>query len=239
MGKEGPALRRMHNQLKVWEAGRDRRAIFLGCYYLMTINMYQALAQKQFIDTPWVRRWLEHFSDFYFAALSAYEKKAPNIPSPWKMAFDTAKDPNSFVLQLLLLGINAHINFDLILALSNMIGGEWSILSRNKKEARYRDFCMVNQIISSTIDIVEDQVIKPYIPMYGIADDLLGPINEWVTQGFITSWRDRVWRLAVHYAETPDQLDRQRQVRYFEESSSDQAKLFLLSDYTSRFIDLR
>lgn len=232
------SLTRMHAQLNTWELAKDRRSIFLSCYSLMTNNMLAAIQQNRFRDNVWVHRWLNHFSDFYFAALEAYEKKAPNLPLPWRMAFDATKDPNTFILQNLLLGINAHINFDLIIALINMLENEWGSISAEQMESRFQDFCTVNEIIAGTIDLAEDKLLRPYIPLFGLADDLLGPIDEWMTANLITRWRDRVWNLTVQYLNTRDINKQQEQITYFEVSATAQARAFLLSDLTDHFTDL-
>ncbi len=233
-----PELGRMKTQLQIWERSGDRRGVFLSCYSLMTQNMLEAIVQNRFNDNAWVHRWLVHFSDFYFAALDGYERKASNLPLPWKMAFDATRDPNTFILQNLFLGINAHINFDLILALVNVLDPEWGSLSPEKKMVRYQDFCRVNEIIAGTLDLAEDRLLKPFLPLYSLADDLLGPLNEWMAVQFITNWRDRVWRLSVRYLDTKDIQLRQGQIRYIELSATDQARAFLLSDLTDRFTDL-
>lgn len=239
MTKVVVSLRRMEQQIRVWDAGRDRRSIFLTCYSLMTRNMLSALDQKRFHDTPWVRRWVTFFADFYFAALEGYEKKAPNLPLPWKIAFDAARDPNTYILQNLFLGVNAHINYDLIISLSNMLDKEWRTLPPAMRQQRYADFLLVNEVIGGTMDLAEDTLLKPFIPFYGLADTLLGNFNEWMTLRFISRWRDRVWNLSVRYLETPDPIKRQALVQYFEQSAAEQARAFLLSDLTDHFTDMK
>ncbi len=50
MPEEPPALARMTALVEQWEARQDRRAIFLGCYRLMTRNMLDAIEADRFHD---------------------------------------------------------------------------------------------------------------------------------------------------------------------------------------------
>jgi len=66
-----------------WEDAGDRRAIFLGCYTLMTRNMLAALDAGRFRDARWVGALLERFADYYFDALAACEAGDPAAPIVW------------------------------------------------------------------------------------------------------------------------------------------------------------
>ena len=101
---------RMQNIIDTWEAVSDRRAIFLGCYALMTAHMLAAISQGEFEDNAWVSTLLNHFADYYFNALQTYDSMPDDAPIVWRFAFDAAHRPNVHVLRNLVLGINAHIN---------------------------------------------------------------------------------------------------------------------------------
>ncbi|HTP10506.1 MAG TPA: DUF5995 family protein, partial [Anaerolineae bacterium] len=114
MPEEKPVLSRMTTLVDQWEAAHDRRAIFLGCYRLMTRNMLDAIEAGRFHDGAWVARLLERFADYYFAALERFEQDESSAPVVWKLAFDATRDEKVMTLQHLLLGVNAHINHDLV-----------------------------------------------------------------------------------------------------------------------------
>jgi hypothetical protein len=195
-----------------WEATSDRRAIFLGCYALMTRNMLMAIDQGEFEDNAWVSTLLNHFADYYFNALQAYETLPEKAPLVWRYAFDAANQPNIHVLRNLVLGVNAHINFDLVFALSDVLQSEWAAMTTEQRQSRYRDHCLVNKIITDTIDSVQDQIVDRYDARMEIVDKILGPLDEWMTAWMIRDWREQVWLHAVQLVEALDEAERQNMV---------------------------
>ncbi len=203
-----PAVDRMVAVLTQWESAGDRRAIFLGCYTMMTRNMLAALDAGRFHDGPWVRALLEHFAGYYFDALAACEAGAPIAPAVWRRTFAAAGRPKTRALQNLLLGVNAHVNFDLTFAVVDMLAPEWAGLSEVEREARYQDFCQVNRIIAETVDEVQDEVLERYAPAMDLVDKLLGRLDEWIAARMITRWRDEVWRNVVRWLAADDTAER-------------------------------
>ncbi len=192
-----PILQRMQDHLRRWEEAGDRRAVFLRCYSMMTENMLTAVARGEFQDSVWVNNLLHHFADYYFVALEAYEQDPVTAPPVWQIAHDCCKSPRLKALQNLLLGVNAHINYDLVLAVSDVLQDEWEVLSPQQRELRYADHCKVNVIIAQTVDSVQDQVIERYDPEMDLVDKLMGSLDEWLISRLIASWRDQVWRNAI------------------------------------------
>ncbi len=92
MLEEQPVLARMTTLVEQWEAAQDRRAIFLGCYRLMTGNMLDAIDAGRFQDGVWVSNLLHHFTDYYFDALSLYDQSSLVTPPVWKLAHDATRD---------------------------------------------------------------------------------------------------------------------------------------------------
>jgi hypothetical protein len=211
--EERPALIRMTTLVDHWEAAHDRRAIFLGCYRLMTSNMLDAIEAGRFQDAVWVSRLLHRFADYYFDALKLYDQQRPDTPAVWQLAFDATRDEDVMTLQHLLLGVNAHINFDLVFTLVDLLAPEWTELTDERRAQRHADHTLVNRIIGETVDAVQDQVIDRHSPWYDFVDKLLGPMDEWLTSRLISQWREEVWENAVRYlaAATPEEREALRQ----------------------------
>lgn len=202
--QEQAVFQRMSALVDEWEAAHDRRAIFLGCYRLMTRNMLDAIETGQFHDGEWVSQLLAHFAGYYFDALARYERHDPHTPRVWQLAFDATRDEAVMTLQHLLLGVNAHINFDLIFALVDQLAPEWADLSAAQRAERHADHELVNRIIGETVDAVQDQVIERHSPWFDLVDKALGPVDEWLTSHLIAHWREEVWDNAVRYLELDD-----------------------------------
>jgi hypothetical protein len=174
------------------EANQDNRTIFLYCYSMMTSNMLVAIEEQRFHDNEWVERLLHRFADYYFDALTCYEC-GDETPAVWQEVHRVSLTKRLHVIQHLLLGVNAHINYDLVLTLYDMLAPEWESLSPEMRRQRYEDHCLVNTIIGDTIDKVQDEVVEKYSPAMNVVDQLMGRLDEMLLLKLITEWRESVW----------------------------------------------
>lgn len=202
-------LQKMIQQADAWEKSADRRYVFLRCYSMMSTNMVAAIREGQFEDPVWVSNLMQRFAEYYFVALEAYEHKAEPTSKVWKQAHEAAQQHELHVLQNLLLGVNAHINYDLPLSLYDCLCQEWAILDDAQRRSRQNDHETVNAIISGTIDAVQDTVVEPASPIMALVDQVLGRMDEWLLSQLITSWRQEVWNVAIHLLETPEASERE------------------------------
>jgi hypothetical protein len=210
-----------------WEATHDRRAIFLGCYRLMTRNMLDAIEVGRFHDGVWVSHLLHRFADYYFAALDRFEQDEPNTPPVWKLAFDATRDENVMTLQHLLLGVNAHINHDLVFSLYDLLQAEWAAATPDQRAQRHADHELVNRIIGETVDAVQDQIVERYSPWTDLMDKLLGPVDEWFASRLISHWREDVWDNALRYLALSDDAARTAFRQQIEHTALERGALML------------
>ena len=227
MFSSSPVTERMQCLVRQWEQQQDNRSVFLGCYHLMTLNMLGAIQAAEFYDPPWVETLLQRFAQYYFAALEAYESSPDASPAIWRLTFDAALQPDTQVLQNLLLGVNAHINYDLIFTLVEMLEMEWRGLNTARRERRYQDHCHVNEVIHRTVDAVQDMVIEPRPPAMDILDRLMGPVDEWAISRLISHWRDQVWQDAVRMLEATDEIERMRLSQLVETEALQRGRIIL------------
>lgn len=204
----------------------DSRSVFLRCYSLMTQSMLAALGDGRFQDPQWVSELLHHFADYYFDALDSYEQGSGDTPKIWAHAHDASRARELFVLQHLALGINAHINYDLIFALADMLLPEWPTASEQLRLLRYQDHCNVNAIITETVDTVQDSVVEEQAPWFDLIDEVLGPIDEMLVSRLIANWRDEVWKQAVEVVEAQDTEGREALRQQIEAQALQRASLF-------------
>lgn len=203
MNPKHDLIHRMQAQSQAWGQTGDRRAVFLECYTLMTGNMLGAIEASRFHDGEWAGRLLLRFAAYYFQALEAYDQKDIPCTQVWRFAHDCACEGKLHVLQHLLLGINAHINYDLVLSLVDLLDQEWEGLSPDQRRHRYEDHCLVNEVIAATIDTVQDTVVERYDPRLDWVDRLLGRLDERLLSALISRWRQEVWEEALRFLETP------------------------------------
>lgn len=196
-------LERMSRQARAWEESADRRAIFLGCYTIMTGNMLEAVAAGRFRDARWVGALLDLFAEYYFDALGAYEAGDPSTPAVWQTTHEAAAGAGGRAVQHLLLGVNAHINYDLVLTVVELLDAHWEGLPEERRAAHRADFDLVNDVIKETIDRVQDEILAKHDPVMAWVDVLGGPFDEWFAGWLISGWRDQVWEAAVAMLEAP------------------------------------
>lgn len=185
-------LFKMNEHIAKWKSCDDKRHVFLSCYHLMSANMVEALANKDFHDTAWVNKLLNRFAEYYFDSLFCFDC-GEITPEVWLHAHRACNENKVSELQLLILGVNAHINYDLVFALYDLLAPEWKQLSESKKRKRYEDHSHVNNIIAGTIDRVQDEILEPLHPSLEWIDKLFGRMDEFLISRLITGWREEVW----------------------------------------------
>lgn len=227
---ESTLITRMQQMVSQWEEDSDQRAIFLKCYQRMTENMLQALNRQEFIDPIWVNQLLQKFSGYYFTALHAYEVLPASAPRVWQIAHDHGRNPDTWALQKLLLGVNAHINYDLILVLADLLSHEWDDISRDLRETRHADYLHVNEIIGRTIDIVQDEILEPAMPLMELIDRIMVRGDELVVSRLLVGWRDKVWDRAILLLKAKTTMELNQLVNEAELNALRIAKVILLND---------
>jgi len=195
--------------------------MFLQCYRIMTGNMLCALerdvSQGGFRDPAWVDGLLHRFADHYFRALRQYEAGHPDTPRIWQQAHDASRSKEAPAIIRLLLGINAHINYDLVLTLDEWLRPEWDGCSADVRASRYADHCQVNTIISESIDAVQADVLSRAMPLTGVLDALLGPVDEMLISELVAAWRETVWQSACDSLDAPTSRERAAVIAYVEQ----------------------
>lgn len=203
-----PTLGKMVSLSSHWEQEADLRFAFLKCYGMMTDNMISALNQHRFVDSDWVHVLIEHFADYYFRALDSFTQQEASSPRVWQITFRAAQLSDLQLVQHLLLGVNAHINYDLVFAVVDLLTPEWKELSPTTRAGRYQDYCLVNEIIGHTIDEVQDEILEHDSQVMKYLDMAFINFDEWLISRVITNWRDQVWNLAIQLLACEDEKNR-------------------------------
>lgn len=214
-----PLIDQMQSYIQLWQSTCDDKALFLRCYMMMTSNVITAVSHQEFHDPPWVTELIHRFAAHYFTALQSYEQDPAAAPPVWQQAHQAANDPHFSALQKLLSGINAHINYDLVLTLVEMLQVEWVGQTVEMRNGRYTDHCHINHIIGCTIDAVQDEILEPAMPIMDILDNLLGPIDERLLGRLIARWREKVWQNATCLLEMQEPQERELFIKQVEQDT--------------------
>jgi hypothetical protein len=208
---------------------RDRRAVFLTVYVMMSQEMGRRIQARQFLDNDWVARYTVSFGNLYRRALAAFER-GETVPKAWTISFQNSAAGTGLVIQDLLLGINAHINHDLALALH-----EVSI--DPDRESRYQDHTSVNQVLSAIGKSVEDRICAMYAPGLEALSACAGGAERLAANFSIDAARQVAWDWAVHMAGARADEEPAMFVRLLDIESEALAKLLLAPDCDPPLLD--
>ena len=192
MPNKSEVLQRMDLLIESWKTNNDSRQVFLSCYRLMTGNMADALDKAIFHDPEWINTLLHSFAEYYFDALACYDCGKP-VSKVWHEVQKFTAEKELRHVQYLLMGVNAPIKYDLVLALFGMLPKDWQNLSVQEQNLRFEDHCKVNEIIAASIDRVQDELLSPADPVMGWIDKAFGRMCEYLLSRLITSWLQEVW----------------------------------------------
>jgi hypothetical protein len=180
---------RMEELLRHLESGREPGRYFLGTYLRTTRAVGAALDRGVFEDPDWVAAWDVDFAVLYLDALEAYRKDADSVAAPWRLAFGahTGLRPEAHVL----LGMNAHINFDLPQSLIGMIPPE-DFTSPALLDLRRRDHERIDEVLASRV-AEEDVALQRAGGRRTPLDRVLAPANRQASRLFLRESRRKVW----------------------------------------------
>ncbi len=173
---------------------RDARLAFHGTYLRTTEAVAQALRDGAFADPEWVDRWDVAFAQLYLDALDAARRGDP-VPEPWAVAFAAAAaQPGLPAVRHVLLGMNAHINYDLPQALLAVITdaefGDPEV--RARREADHR---RIDEVLAVRVGAEDAELQR------NAGRDLAGPgaaaAEPIATRRFLRESRAKVWANAL------------------------------------------
>ena len=185
-------IARMAAMIEPLQADGDQRRYFHATYQRTTVAVAGEIERGGFADPGWVERWDVAFADLYLEALDA--SLAGRRPArPWDVAFSAPADLPA--LRHVLLGMNAHINFDLPQALVAVITDEQfddpALVAR-----READHKAIDTVLASRVAAEDDELTEISGPGT-LMDRLLRPFNRLGTQRFLREAREKVWTNAM------------------------------------------
>jgi len=108
-----------------------------------------AVDTGRFGDPEWVERWDVAFADLYLRAHDAFMTgESSAVPRPWRLAFTAPDDLPA--LRHVLLGINAHVNYDLPQAMLSVISPA-DFDDAGLIESRRRDHERIDEVLAGRV----------------------------------------------------------------------------------------
>jgi hypothetical protein len=165
------------------------RRIFLDTYRRTTLAVGAAVDRACFEDPKWVAAWDVAFAQLYLDALAA-DLAGTRVPRPWRLAFDAPAELPA--LRHVLLGINAHVNYDLPQALLAVISDadfEDPVLIARRR----RDHERIDAVLASRVAAEDDELEAGK----SLLDRVLTPLNRLSSKRFLRESRQKVWHNTI------------------------------------------
>jgi hypothetical protein len=160
---------------------------FNHLYLEVTRSVDSAALTSLFEDIGFMTELDVGFAGLYFDAVDASQAGRP-LPRCWAPLFEARNDSHVAPIQFALAGMNAHINHDLPLALVSTCVKAGVELDSDSPQ--HRDFLKVNDLLAT----VETRVKAEYVTgLVGVADEVLGRIDDVVAMWSITEARNAAW----------------------------------------------
>ncbi len=116
--------------------------VFSRAYLRMTLELLSRIADGGFEDEAWLARFIVDFAERYRVALMNRGARV----GPWRIAMDRANRVHGGTIQHLVLGINAHMAYDLAMVLADS--------AIDDPNVRFGDYTRINALLAHAIDPV-------------------------------------------------------------------------------------
>jgi signal transduction histidine kinase len=168
----------------------NRAGYFAALYHKVTCRVKEGIAIGEFQDGPRMEKLDVVFANRYIAAYDAWTaKNKAAVSLSWQIAFTQLQKRSVLVLQHLLLGMNAHINLDLGIAVVE-IAKELN----TPLQQIHQDFNSINTILAALSYEVINELdrISPLLSLLGKHSGN----NSLLIQFALSNARDGAWCFA-------------------------------------------
>ena len=181
----GDVVDQLQQRIDALSHDQIHRRTFIKTYQRTTQAVGDAVDAAFFEDPEWVVRWDVAFANLFIVAHDA-DQADDLVPRPWRLAFQA--EPELPTIVHLLLGMNAHINYDLPQATLSVITDQ-DFQDPVLIDKRRRDHERINKILSQRVS-AEDHAIGG---ARSILNRILTPANRLSSRRFLREARHKVW----------------------------------------------
>ena len=169
--------------------GNNRVAAFNALYLTITEQVEGHLRGSTVKDATWLEVLDVEFARLYFTALAAWGGADTDVPDAWEVLFRRAHDGDVTPLEASILGVNAHINHDLSLALI----ATWKRLGHPGDSGQHPDYLLVNDIFYQQIPPLRRRFATAWQMQI---DRCVGELDDWSQSILVYTTRALAWERA-------------------------------------------
>jgi uncharacterized protein DUF5995 len=181
-------------------ANNSRAGYFAALYRRVTRTVRSRIGTGYFDDDQRMETLDVTFATRYLTAFQQWQTGDPAMSACWKVAFDAVADPTLIILQNLLAGMNAHIDFDLGIAAAQVAG------TMEGLESLHDDFNKINALLACLVPTVFTE-LGELSPLIHLVEDVDEAGEENLVDELMKVARDFSWLFAnelVILRDTPD-----------------------------------
>lgn len=205
------ALDEMEASLATLRRRDDDARIFLAVYATMTRAVWAGVHDGRFMDGAWTTELTVRFAELYGDAAAAWSARQPSCPRAWCAAFAAAGQPRVSAVEHALLGINAHIVYDLPFAVADTMIAHGDVadgrLHADTLARRRHDYEVVNHLLAETIGAAQ-AVLAAESRLSAVVDRIALTLDEYVAEVMLRASRTQGWHTALALAVARDDQER-------------------------------
>ena len=169
----------------------DGVAWFNKLYLEVTKAVQTAVVEGRFASSAFLERLDLVFAGYYFRAYETEDRDPRVVPAAWAPLFAARARDDVAPIQFGVAGMNAHMNFDLGLALVDAAREVGIDLERASPE--HRDFEEVNSILVATEQRVKHWFATGFV---AVVDRVFGRLDDVLAMWSVERARDQAWTTA-------------------------------------------
>jgi len=194
--KQANTLDEVIDQLEVYiddcTQTQNRMGYFATLYLGVTKEVKEGISASRFEDGPRMEVLDVHFANLFFRST-----QEPSVV--WEKAFTSAKFSKFILVQHLLLGMNAHINFDLALSVKKSV-------NKAEMDDLFSDYNEINSILIEQIDVMQEKVNKSWW-IFRVLDIVALRFDELLVGFSLIKARESAWNYAKQL-QNEDKVDK-------------------------------
>ena len=186
-------------------ANNSRAGYFAALYRRVTRTVRSRIGTGYFDDDQRMETLDVTIATRYLTACQQWRSGDPSISACWKVAFDAVANPSLIILQNLLVGMNAHIDYDLGIAAAEVAG------TLEGLDSLHDDFNKINALLACLVPTVFSE-LGSLSPLIHLVEDVGEPDEEKLVDFLMNIARDFAWLLANELVILRDFPDHQQKL---------------------------
>lgn len=171
----------------------DGIACFAFLCHTITLRVWDGIRSGLFADPTFVAVLDVVFANRFFSALQARALAPRAVPHAWAVLLDRRADPHITQLQFAACGVNAHVNYDLPIAVVDSC----TLIGCAPTDGAQRDsYQEINRIFAEEMQALRQHFESTWQRLVdrGALARVLDKINDWT----VVADRDAAWEAAEH-----------------------------------------